>query len=233
MEGTWGRRLPRGAVQMLLVLAVAAMGLFVAAPGAGAQQIGTKASAFGVRVVVYNQMCDNGFQHTRLHVRNLSGGAVLVRVSDPKARMITSRPPGYIPSGTAQVVSIVAAPNAPARIVTASVTPGGPISVNVPFKDCCPQNPGNASCTEVEPTVVPNTTPPRTPSGVVTASKVTTAVESSTLAFTGSDVRFISALAALFVVLGGAFMFVQWRLDSRNILLVGEELTRRGIFGPY
>ena len=227
MEGAWGRRLPRGAVQMLMVFAVATAGLLVAASGAGAEQIGSTASGYGVRVRVYNQMCDNGFQHTRLNVRNDSGQPVSIDVSDPQARSIEFGGSGFIPAGTTKVVSITANPNAPARTATVTVAPGGPIAIPIPYKQCV----------EVVPTTVVSVPPvpydpPKTPPAVVTP-KVTTVVESGTLPFTGSDVRFISALAALFVVLGGAFMFIQRRIDSHKALLVGEELTRRGIFGPY
>jgi hypothetical protein len=224
---------------MLVVLAVATAGLFIAAPAAHAEQISSTVSGYGVRVRVYSQMCDNGFQHTRVNVRNSSGRAVGVTLSDPDARDITYRPTGYVPSGTAQAISITAAPNAPARTATVAVNPGGTLSIDIPFQDCCPQNPGYSSCTEVKPTVVPappgppssHYDPPITPTAQV-IPKVTTAVESGTLPFTGSDVRFISAVAAVFVILGGAFMVIQFRNDSYKTLLLGEVLTRRGLFGP-
>jgi hypothetical protein len=227
MEGAWGWRLPREAVQIVVVSAVATVGLFLAAPSADAEQLSTTVSAYGIRVRVYSQMCDNGFQHTRLNVKNLSGQPVYIDVSDPRARSINFGSSGFVPAGTGKPVHIVASSNAPARTATVTVDPGGPIAVPIPYKQCA----------EVVPTTVvtlplPPVPLPATPVAEV-IPKVATEVKSGTLPFTGSDVRFISAVAAVLVLLGGAFMLIQYRIDSQKTLIVGEELTRRGIFGPY
>jgi hypothetical protein len=226
---------------MMMLLVVAAAGLFVAAPVAGAEQLDTTVSGAGIRARTYSSMCDNGFQHTRINVRNDTNHPVAVTLSDPQAKSIEFRPSGRIPAGTAQAISITAAPNAPGRTGTLNVDPGGPVSVDIPFTDCCPLNPQYASCTTVEPTRVINPPvvpvvpfdPPKANPATVSPASVTTAVKSGTLPFTGSDVRFISAVAAILVIVGGTFMLIQSRIDSSKTLLVGEELNRRGIFGPY
>ncbi len=219
---------------MLVVLAVATAGLFVAALPARAEQLRTTVSGYGVRVRVYNQMCDNGFQHTRLNVNNLSSQPVTIDVTDPEARNIEYGPSGFIPAGTAKSVSITANPNAPARNATVTVNPGGPLAIPIPYKQCVevvpttvvsippsPHDPGTTPIAQVLPGVTARATP-----------AVTTVVEAATLPFTGADVRFISALAGLFVVLGGFFMLLQFRNDSYNTLLLGEVLTHRGLFVP-
>lgn len=103
----------------------------------------------------------------------------------------------------------------------------------------------------VVPNTVPNTTVPNVPEptantvptvvkpAVVTAAApaaakvVVTQVKSGALPFTGTDIGFLAALAALFVLAGAGFLIMQVRLDCHQNLLVGEDLPRRGILGPY
>jgi hypothetical protein len=227
MEGAWGGRLLHRAAKSLVLVIVGAAGLLLVMPAAGAGQVGIGASGSGVRVRVYTQMCDHGVQHTRLNVRNLNGFPVTISVSDPEAKSINLGVSGFIAAGTTKVVSITASPNAPARTATVSVSPGGAVAVPIPFLQCVEVGPK----TDIVPPVAPYG-PPKAAT-VVSAAPAATQVSAGTLPFTGSDARFMAAVAAVLILCGGAFVALQMRIDSRKSLLVGEQVTRRGVIGPF
>lgn len=230
-------------VVTLIVAGLSALFLAVLAAPVGASTPGRAnpgtQTVDGVRVILYSQMCDNGNQHSRLNVRNFNNHTVSVFVADPVARVTftpggpSSRP---IAPGKGMLVHLVAAPNTPARNVTLTVEGGGTISFAIPAFNCVPTNPTVLART----TPRPNPVDPFVDAEVITAATepadttaAATTVKSGALAFTGSDTRFLAAVAALFVLLGAGFLISQVRLDARTNLLVGEDLPRRGILGPY
>jgi hypothetical protein len=223
-------------VAFALLLATPAVLCFGAADAAADRVDAGSTNVSGVRVLLYSQMCDNGMQHSRLNLRNFNPYPVTVFVFDSQAR-VTYDPPGPILPGRAKLMHLTAPPDTPGRDVIVEVSNGTKTTYFVPFFPCGgPTTVTNATVvpgTQVRPpdNAVPVVGPTVTPAA--TPKPVETVVKSGSLPFTGSDARLMAAVATLLVLLGGAFMIVQLRMDCHQNLLVGEDMPRRGILGPY